>query len=133
MQVFLSYAPADKNFASRLARHLEHAGFSIWSVDRKVFPGDNWAKEIGRALESSQAMVVLLSPASAADPTVVRDVQFAIGSLDYEQRVIPVMVRPTQKYPWILERFDIIKVGPDPRTAYRHVLRRLEAASATVS
>ena len=71
-------------------------------------PGDNWADEVARALEESQAMVVLLTPGPMS-PEVKRNIEYALGSKNYSNRLIPVVVGdakdfPTTVIPWIVRR-----------------------------
>ncbi len=111
MQVFFSYAPADRELAAQLAKRLEKDGYEVWLADNRLYPGDNWSLEIGKALEESDAMVVLLSPESVRTERVRNEIDYALGSLQYKNRLIPVLVRPTKDFPWILERFQIIRAG----------------------
>jgi hypothetical protein len=50
MKVFLSYAAEDKALARDLATRLNADGFDVWAVDQEVFPGENFALKIGKAL-----------------------------------------------------------------------------------
>lgn len=102
MQIFLSYARADEEFAKTLATHLSRRGFSVWSPEEELLPGDNVWSRIGKALEMSKAMVVLLSPDSMRSDYVRREIEYALGDPNYEGRVFPVQVRPTHDVPWIL-------------------------------
>ena len=65
LRVFLSYADRDRPLAEVLVRDLNDAGFNVWS-DHEVLPGDNWARKVADALEESEAMVVIVSPAATA-------------------------------------------------------------------
>ena len=65
MKVFMSYSDSDAMLAARVSDALENNGLEVWDPDRELFPGDNWAAEVARALEESDAMVVLLTPAVA--------------------------------------------------------------------
>src|SRR5438128_1159657 len=102
MQVFISHADADSDLAWELAAGLSEAGIDVWFARDQLFPGDNWQLAIGKALERSKAMIVLVSPESVKSTFVRSEIQFALGSLNYENRVIPVLVRPTDKIPWML-------------------------------
>src|SRR5687767_8891367 len=97
MKVYLSYAPADRELAQKIARRLLGDDHEVFDPAVEVLPGDNWGQVIGDALASCQAMVVLLSPEAMDSPNVVHDIQFALGSLNYEWRVIPVLARPTNR------------------------------------
>ena len=125
MQVFLSYSVADRDFARQLGSQLSKRGCEVWDPTDQLFPGDNWPLKIGEALQESKAMVVLLSPDSMKSEWVRSEIQYALGSRNYERRLFPVLVRPTQEIPWILSKFQILraddpaKVGDAIATALR--------------
>jgi len=111
MRVFLSYAQSDKEVARNLATHLEEAGHKIWLADDALFPGQNIALEVGKALDKSEAMVVLLSPQALKSDWVRQEIEFALGAPQFRGRLIPVMVKPTADIPWILKKLPIVKLG----------------------
>jgi hypothetical protein len=105
MQVYISYAHADEDFAKALSTHLTKQGLSVWNAGEEVLPGDNIWLQIGEALRKSRAMVVLVSPDSMRSENVRHEIEYALGDPNYEGRVFPVQVRPTEDMPWILRRF----------------------------
>jgi hypothetical protein len=107
VQVFFSYVPKDEEFARALSNQLVKRGLRVWVVEDQVLPGDNIWGRIGEALETSKAMVVLLSPDSVRSENLRREIEFALGNPNYEGRVFPVLVRPTKDIPWILRKFKI--------------------------
>src|SRR3990172_3346322 len=113
MQVFLSYSEADREFARQLAEQLSNRGCEVWDPSDQLFPGDNWPLKTGEALKESKAMVVLLSPDSMKSEWVRGEIQYALGSRNYEGRVFSVLVRPTADIPWILSKFQILRAD-DP-------------------
>jgi len=108
MQVFLSYAPSDEAFAKALSAQLSRRGLSVWSAGDEVLPGDNVWLRIGEALKNSRAMVVLVSPDSMRSENVRREIEYALGQPNYEGRLFPVQVRPTNDIPWVLRRFKTL-------------------------
>jgi hypothetical protein len=124
-KVFLSYAADDRDLARSLAADIAKAGYNVWS-DLNVLPGDNFAAQAGEALDASDAMVVIVSPASAESEHVQREVEFAIGSERFARRVIPVIAKPTKKMPWILERLQPVRSTSDPKEISRRVVAALE-------
>jgi hypothetical protein len=108
MKVFLNHARKDNDLARELRLKLEPEGFSVWTAEDQVFPGDNWAKKVAKALEDSDLMVVLLTPRSFESEFLRQNVQFALGSKKYAERVFSVFVGPTmdagKDVPWILLR-----------------------------
>lgn len=128
MQVFLSYSAAERELAEGLARYLEREGFDVWYADARLFPGDNWSLAIGKALEDSDAMVVLLSPESAKSEWVQREIEFALSNPKYKNRLLPVIVKPTKSYPWILESFPIIRPSKNLAETSRRIATALKKA-----
>ena len=61
MRIFVSCAAKDSDIATRLRGELTEAGFAVWDPAEEISPGDNWAKEMGLALEQSDLMVVLVT------------------------------------------------------------------------
>jgi hypothetical protein len=125
MKVFLSYAQSDRGWAKKLSEDLAGAGFQVFDPVGELLPGDNWSLEIGKALDDSQAMVVLISPAAVRSPWVQREIQYALGSEKYQDRLIPVEVEPTTDFPWVLRHVQWIK--GDPSHAGRQVAEILQA------
>lgn len=107
MQVFLSYAHPDGALADALAADLEKRGLSVWSHEAELLPGDNVWLRNGEALKNSEAMVVLVSPESMRSEWVQHEIEYALGSRNYEGRLFPVQVRPTPLMPWILSKFKM--------------------------
>ena len=62
-------------------------------------PGDNFGHEIARALEESEAMVVLLTPEALHSPWVKWEIESALSGTRYRNRLIPVLVGDPQQLP----------------------------------
>ena len=130
MKVYISHAQADKTAADELAADLRADGFQVVHPDQDVFPGDNWPLKIGRALEESKAMVVLLSPKSVASPWVQKEIEYGITSRRFNGRLIPVMLHKTARYPWILKK---LRVEPFDATVIARRLRKAEPFGKMIS
>ena len=109
MKVFLSHSHMDAPLAVRVSEALRRSGLEVWDPDLDLLPGDNWAAEMGRALEESEAMVVLLTPAAIRSPDVRRNIEYPLGAKNYGNRLIPVVVGdperiPAGEVPWIVRR-----------------------------
>ena len=137
MKVYISHVHADEKIARELARLLKADGFDVTYPSENLFPGDNWALEIGKALEKSDAMVVLLSPAAAKSEWVRRDVTFAIGNAQYEWRLIPVSLRPAKDVPSILSNLPSVLLADDIQSTaaliaerIRHPVKRFKRSAA---
>ena len=126
INVFLSYAHSDERWARKISEQLAAAGFQVFDPADRLLSGDNWSLEIGKALDAAEAMVVLISPAAIRSPWVQREIQYALGSEKYQDRLIPVEVEPTADFPWVLRHLHWIK--GDPSQAGRQVAKILQAA-----
>lgn len=109
MQVFFSYSPADSHFARALSKELGGLGLRVWMSHDQLLPGDNPWLKIGKALENSHAMVVLLSPEAVESELLNSELAYALGNLNFRGRVFPIVVRPTSNIPWILKKFAIFE------------------------
>lgn len=103
--IYLSYALADERYVEQLDRELREAGIEVWSANREIFPGDNWAQAIGEALEKADALVVILSPALGTSPWVESEISYALGQQRFKDRVFPVKLGEWSGMPWIMRRF----------------------------
>ena len=74
--LFISYARDDEPAAERLEHALEQAGHDVWS-DRRLSCGTEYSREIERALERSDKVLVLWSEHSARSPWVRDEAQSA--------------------------------------------------------
>lgn len=136
-KVFISYAHSDKPMARKAAEALSEAGLEVW-WDAEVLPGDNWAQERSEALSSSQAMVVLLSPASVQSNEVQSDLSFALGQQDYKDRVIPVLIssydlKEYADVPWVLKRMKTVDLDEydRPEESFREIADRIKQSLQT--
>ena len=60
-RVFVAYAHEDATQAARIFDTLLAAGFDPWMDERKLLPGQNWARAIRNALETSNFVVCCFS------------------------------------------------------------------------
>jgi len=128
MKIFMSYARADQMLAEEIRAALTHSGYLVWNGESEILPGDNWAHEIGDALESCDAMVVLVSQAAMSSDNVRREINYALGASRYAQRLIPVMVEPVNELPWILKHFPAVPLESNREHLTARIISILEAA-----
>lgn len=128
MNIFLSHARKDAALARQLGERLVAAGFSVWNADEEIELGDNWAKKIGKALENADLMVILFTPKALDSDVLRQDIDFALGSRHFENRVFSVFVGrkpPTgEDMPWILRKLPNSAVeSPDEFAKVVRVIR----------
>ena len=84
--------------------------------------------EVGKALEKAGAMVVLLSPAAASSDSVKREIDYAITSRRFRERLIPVLVKRTAGFPWVLAQLQLEQ--GEPSEVAKRIAKRLRAAAS---
>lgn len=119
MRVFISHAAGDTDLARQVADQLRDHGLDVWD-ESQVLPGDNWGLKLAEALQTSDAMVVLLTKDSARSPNVSHELGYALGNREYRGRVVPVIAAPPKnpsekEIPWVLRRFPMIRLEGDDR------------------
>lgn len=129
MKVFLSYARDDKDAARDIATRLKREGLDVWFDEWKIDSGDNVAKEVGKALDEAEAMIVLVSPESMKSRSVRDEIDFALTTPRFEGMLIPVVLKPTAQMPWILLRMAV-RADRSRATAVRKILETLQANAA---
>jgi len=131
MKVFLSHARKDDDLARDLRALLENDGFSVWTPEDQISPGENWAKKVAKALDDSELMVFLLTPRAFESDSLRQNVEFAIGSEKYADRVFSVFVGPTmtagKDVPWILLKLPHRQVGS--AREFRQVVKDIRQVS----
>lgn len=103
-RVFISYkrdAPADRTLAVFLRDSLERHGHSVY-LDLEIPPGADWSSWISSKIRNSDAFIVLLSEASAADHGFVL-AETVMANESYggsgHPKIIPVRVAFTKNLP----------------------------------
>jgi hypothetical protein len=88
-QIFISYSRKDIGFVRKLAGDLEKAGYEVWWDLTDLRGGDDWPRVIPAAIESSQYVIVVLSPNSALSDWVEKEYTQA---LSLRKKIIPIML-----------------------------------------
>ena len=63
-KIFLSYAHADLGYAKKIFDDLKRYGLEIWFDKESLLPGQDWEKEIRKAIRDSDYFIALLSKRS---------------------------------------------------------------------
>lgn len=127
IRVFVSHARADTGFADQIGAFLHNAGFQPL-LDRYESGGDGWEDRIGRLIEDSDALVMVLTEASANADLCVWEVEEAQR---LNKRVVLVLPEPLRGVARALAGLNTIYFYSDPTIAnsgFYDGQRRLEAA-----
>ena len=88
--VFVSYASPDREPAFRIVEFLEANGVSCWVAPRDVSPGMEYGEAILSGIETSRALVLVLSEDSNNSQFVRKEVERAVSKV---KPVLPVRIR----------------------------------------
>ena len=135
MQVFISHSSETRNFVKVLSAELKRQGWDVWN-DEEILPGDNWAENVWKGLESSQAMIALLTPAALSSSFVLKEIEYALGKKSFNKRLIPVILGSEgkispEKLPWILKHLNVINLPPEgrPEDGINRITEALQAVA----
>lgn len=100
-RVFLSYARADRADADALFVQLEQHGCRVWMDRHEILAGDDFVHSLRQHVARSDALVFMLTPASAASSWCLAELQFALG-----RGITPIVVRrsPDSQLPEAVQR-----------------------------
>lgn len=88
-RIFISYSRKDSDFVRKLAGDLEKAGYDVWWDVSDLRGGDDWPRVIPAAIESSDYIIVVLSPNAVISEWVEKEYTQALG---LHKKIIPVML-----------------------------------------
>jgi curved DNA-binding protein CbpA len=93
-QIFLSYRRTDTHIMQRVRDDLRANGFTAWT-DETLTPGtESWQREIEKAIEAADALVVTLSPDAKDSEWVRREINYANSQ---SVRIFPLVARGEDK------------------------------------
>jgi len=90
VKVFISYTHHDQTFAKKLAGELESQGMQVWWDFERLQGGQDWQKEIERALKECDFLLVILTPEAVASEWVGNEVTYASRA---QKTIIPLRLR----------------------------------------
>jgi TIR domain len=90
---FISHATEDREVAERICSFLEKRDIRCWIAPRDVRPGHRYGEEIVNAIQSANAVILILSESANASKFVEREIERAVS---YGKPTLPVRVREVQ-------------------------------------
>jgi tetratricopeptide (TPR) repeat protein len=101
MQLFLSYAHADRRQVDRLVDLLRSGGHDPW-FDHELMPGQDWQSELHEAISVCDAFVYVMTPKAIASEWCQWEYQQAVK---LGKPIVPIMLQQTE-LPESLSRYQ---------------------------
>lgn len=135
--LFISYASEQAALCDWLARRLAIEGYAVWYDRLKLLGGEDWPKDIDRAIEKRTfRMLALMSRAYTQKPNPrgewLKGSAFGRNELKIEDFVIPLNtegLRP-QEIPWNFQTTNYIAFSPSWSNGLTDLLSKLESVKA---
>lgn len=89
-QIFMSHSTQDRRLCEWLKASAAKVDIALYLAEHDVQPGEHLAKTINKAIDSSDAVVVLISTNSANAPYVHQEVGYALKA----KKVVIPLVQP---------------------------------------
>lgn len=123
-QVFISYSSTDRPYVQRLAQYLQSFGLRVW-YDPHIAVGEQFAKTIEREIDTSVAVIVVMSPAAAASKWVPREMEWA----DRQNKpILPLLLAGSVFFQYVNTHYENVSDGRLPSPQFVAELQRLAAA-----
>jgi hypothetical protein len=97
LDFFISYTGADRAWAEWIGWQLEQQGYSVF-LQSDLSPGDNWVARTRDALNATQCLLAVLSPAYLQSSFAAEEWRHAVESIGRggDFRLLPVRVAPME-------------------------------------
>lgn len=130
-KVFLSYAQADKDTARYIADALKRSGVATLFDEWELQLGDSIVQHIERAVESSDFVLVLLSPAAVNSHWIEHEWSAAFSKElnDRAIRILPVLIADCDIPPLLASR-AYLDLRTNREVGVQRLVDQLSAASA---
>ena len=129
INVFISYARKDKQWAEWLGDRLVKHGFRIWTDATSVPTGESFIAELNRTIEKSDVVMALLSPHYFRSAWCQQETAAAAAS---KVPIIPVLVEPCEVQGF-LRNYNWADLTSDRDSGLRAVIQAAEHLPALPS
>lgn len=122
--IFISHSATDKAIARKLADQLRDAGAVVWLDDEELLPGDSIANEITKAIQASDAMLLLVSSDHSKKRWLSAEVATAMAQ---GKRILPVILNKSAELPLLLrdKLYLDLSITPDFSDAAQKIVQSL--------
>lgn len=113
--IFLSHSSKDKFFVRNLTDHLRSHGIIVWLDEAEIKIGDSLTEKIGKAIEETGFVGVVLSHNSVNSEWVQRELQIALQKeiKGREVVVLPILIENVEIPPFLKDKLYADFTTPD--------------------
>lgn len=135
LQIFLSCASVDIPKVRQLYQRLQKEGFNLWLDKEDLFPGQDWRREVDKAINRSDIALFCFSPTSARPGSVIqREVRYALDLADEQAEgaifIIPIMLEECD-LPGRLQNVQSISLSRE--NGYERLLKALRLRASQLN
>lgn len=119
-QVYISHTQGDKEIALAVSGELFKHDIKVW--DSHLSLGSNWVEVVKKALDSSDAVIAILSEHSYSSSWVRSEVEHALFNEKFKSRFFPVLISrdysDLSRLPWVLQKIQHLHLSPDKQASF---------------
>lgn len=113
--VFISYSTKNQEIANQINQTLKRSGFKTWFAQESINAGQNYAKDIVKAIQSAQCLILLYSNDVDDSVHVQKELDLA---LKYKKKIYPLRIEniePKEAMEYFLSGAQYIDIFNDFR------------------
>lgn len=104
-----------------MTEELQKHGIEVWSDERSLSPGENWAVSTKNALASSDAIIAILNKHSYSSSWVRKEIEQALFNEKFKGKFLPVLIGSERedfsRLPWVLSKIHHLRLSSkEPRS-----------------
>jgi len=118
--IFISYAHTDRSFVDHFSSDLRKRQIKVW-FDERIKSGEDWQEQINKAIEITDAFVLILSPDNNESKNVKQELTKAI---ELKKKIFPIMYKYCEA-PNVIRPLQYIKINNNYEKAVAELVERL--------
>lgn len=100
-----------------MAEELRKHGIAVWSDEKSLSVGQDWATATKSAMESSDAIIAILSKHSYSSSWVRSELEQALFNEKFKGKFLPVLIgkekEDLSRLPWVLTKLNHLRLSPE--------------------
>ncbi len=130
---FISYSRQDTKIVDNIVSRLKSDGFEVWLDRENIKGGDLWRKQIVKAIHTTDAFILMLSPNSVASENVRKEVDLAESA---KRKLFPFLLAQVdlpEEWLYQLAGIQWIEFYANPQEKYQELVEVLREHQKSLS